>query len=174
MRAAGWLAVLVVAGCGNEQYTIVTVRSRPAVHDVVTLKLTLANGASSETNTVRFGNHQFPVTFSVSAPGRKGDLGIHIDAVNADDELVALGDATTTVDAPAAEILLEPADFVVNTDVADDQLLSNYSNAHGFQLASTSDGTWTTVYNVQCSGACNLFGRRFDPNGLAVDTAVAA
>jgi len=176
MRAAWILPVLpaVAASCGNESYTIVTVQARPAVHDVVTLKITLANGESSETNTVEFGKNEFPVTFSVNAPDRKGDLGIHIDAVDGEDVLVAAGDTTTAIDAAKAELMLEPADFVVNTDFADDQLLSNYSNAHGFQLASTNDGTWTAVYNVTCSGMCNLFARRFDNAGLPRETAVAA
>jgi hypothetical protein len=174
MRAAWWLPLIVLAGCDNQTYTIVTVEGRPAVHGIVKLTITLSNADSTESNTVDFGKHTLPATFSVAAPGRTGDLGIHVEATDADDNLAAIGDTTTPIDAPTASLTLEPADFVVNTDVADDQLLSNYSNAHGFQLSSTADGTWTAVYNVNCSAACDLFARRFGTDGLPVETAVSA
>ena len=70
--------------------------------------------------------------------------------------------------------MLEPTDFVVNTEFADDQQLSNYFGANGFQLAATPDGTWTAVYNAACSTPCNMFGRRFDAAARPVSSVIAA
>src|SRR5882762_187572 len=164
MRASGLITLCTAPfaiGCGgNESFTIITIDSRPAVHDAATLKVTLANEASMKTTNIDLGAHGFPATFSVSAPGRAGDLGISIDALDGVGLLVGRGATTTTVNAPVASLMIEPADFVVNTDFVDDQLLSNYSAADGFQLGATANGTWTSVYNVSCGATCDLFARR--------------
>jgi hypothetical protein len=159
---------------GTDSYTVVTIDTRPAVREAATLKVTLSNEESMKVTNIDVGTHGFPATFSVSAPGRAGDLGIAVDALDRDGLLVGRGAATTSINAPTASLMLEPADFVVNTDFADDQLLSNYTAADGFQLSATADGTWTTVYNATCATTCDLFARRFDASGKPVETAVAA
>ena len=103
------LTMLLLAGCADDQYLVVTVDARPAVHDAAQLVVTLSNGGTSRMDTLPLGGHAFPVTFSVTAPGRTGDLAISVEAQTADPrstlrlyqdalrlrkELPALGDGT--------------------------------------------------------------------------------
>jgi hypothetical protein len=117
----------------------------------------------------------FPVTFSISSPGRTGDLAIAVDASDASGIVIGHGSAMTTVAAAAAEVMLDATDFVVNTDYAGDQFPTDNFQAAGFQLAALPDGTWTTVFRDGCmQNACNVFARRFDRAGKPVTTQAAA
>jgi hypothetical protein len=80
----------------------------------------------------------------------------------------------STVESASAVVLVDSADFVVNTQYADDQLLSNYYEANGFQLAANADGTWTATHSDSCDQPCNIFGRRFDKDGRPVTTQAGA
>ena len=174
--AAGIL-VCATAACtsSHTSYVVVTVDARPAVHDARSLSVTLANAGTTRTDTLDLKGKAFPVTFSISAPGRAGDLGITIDAVDASSLAVGHGSAMTTVSAPTASVLLDTTDFVVNTDYAGDQFPTFDPAESGSQLAAGPDGTWTTVFGDSCaSGTCNLYGRRFDATGRPVRSEVAA
>jgi len=177
-RATFSIVLLGLVACGGTDdsgsYLIVTVSTRPAVHDAKTIKVKLTNAGSERSDDLEMTPKGFPATFSVSAPGRTGDLGISVDALDADGLLVGRGETTTTIESPTAEVMVDSADFVVNTDYADDQLLSNYSPANGFQLAAVADGTWTAVHSAACDTPCNIFGRRFDPSGRPVSSQAAA
>jgi hypothetical protein len=182
MRRACLLAGLaaVSSACGNAShagYVLVTVDARPAVHDAASITVTLANAGTMRSDTLMLGGKAFPVTFSVSAPGRTGDLAITVDANDAGGILIGHGSATTTVASPSAEVLLDATDFVVNTDYAGDQFLTNdiQGAAAGFQLSALPDGTWTTVFRDGCmQNACNVFARRFDRAGKPMTTQAAA
>lgn len=163
-----------LAACAEDSYIVVTVTGRPAVHDVAKLKVTLSNGGTMRTDDLSLNEAVFPVTFSISAPGRAGDLGITVDAVDKDGLLVGRGESMTTVDATTASVLLDSADFVINTDFADNQFPSDDYEAHGFQVSSGSDGTWTAAYRDRCMAPCNMFARRFDKTGKPVVTKIAA
>ena len=163
-----------IGACGEDSYIIVTVTTRPAVHDAAKLKVTLSNTGTMRTDELTLSTESFPVTFSISAPGRAGELGIQVDAVDAGGNLVGRGTTTSTVETPTASVLLETADFVINTDFADDQFPSDDYEAHGFQLASAADGTWTAAYRDRCTAPCNMYARRFDKNGRPVSTKIAA
>ena len=169
-------ALAALGGCPAEQdYIIVTVTGRAAVHDIKTLKVTLSNAGTMRTDDLPFGEQQFPVTFSVSAPGRTGDLGVSIEGLDKDGYLVGRGDAATTLDLLTADVLLDSADFVINTDYAEDQFPSDDYEAHGFQVAAATDGsTWTAAYRDRCGSPCNMFARRFDKTGRPVQTKLAA
>lgn len=175
-RAALLSLVAFAAACGEEsgEYLIVTVDVRPAVHDATSIKVRLSNAGSERTEDLELGNTSFPATFSVSAPGRTGELVIDVDALDKDGFLVGRGTGTTTIEATTASVLVDSADFVVNTEYANDQLLSNYFAANGFQLAATSDGTWTVTHSDSCDNPCNVFGRRFDKDGRPVSSQAAA
>ena len=175
-RAALLSLVVLAAACGGEEgdYLIVTVNVRPAVHDATTIKVKLTNEGSERIEDLSLGSKSFPATFSVSAPGRTGDLLIDVDALDKDGLLVGRGSGMTTIDATAASVLVDSADFVVNTEFADDQLLSNYFAANGFQLAATADGTWTATHSAACDTPCNIFGRRFDKDGRPANSQAAA
>ncbi len=174
-RSLVGLLALLAGACGSdEKFTIVTIESRPAVHDVARLKVTLANAGTSRTDELTVGAQSFPATFSISAPGRTGVLDMQIDAFDDNDLLVGRGTGQTTVEADVASIMLDSTDFVVNTDFADDQFPSDDSESNGFQIAAAADGTWTVVYRDRCNDPCNMFARRFDEVGRPLESALAA
>jgi len=178
MRAAtavSTLPLLALIGCASqEDYTIVTVSNRPAVHDAARLSVTLTNAGSMRTDELALDGKPFPVTFALTAPGRDGDLTIAIDAFDAAGLLVGRGSTATTVASPTAAVMLDTADFVVNTEFAGDQFPSSDFESHGFQVAAATDGTWTATFRDACDTPCNMFGRRFDAEGRPVETSIAA
>src|SRR5262245_49802150 len=115
MRAL--IACFAVAACGGDQtFVIVKVEQRASVHGAAKLKLSLANAGSMRMDELDLHGKPLPVTFSFSAPGRTGDIQISVDAVDDKGLLVGRGIGTTTVDATdMPSVLLDPADFVVNT-----------------------------------------------------------
>lgn len=167
-------AIGATLGCSDDGFLVVTVARRPAVQGAATLRVALANEGSMRTEDIALASATFPATFSVSTPGRTGELGIQIDALDAAGLLVGRGAARATIGASDATVLLDTTDFVVNTNYADDQFPSDDFEAHGFQLAAAGDGTWTVAYREGCATPCNMFARRFDRTGRAVSTKLAA
>lgn len=173
--ALALVALTATACTSSDRYVVVTVDARAAVRDVKAISVSLANTGTTRMDNLELRDQAFPVTFSISAPGRAGDLVITIDATDASGALVGRGSATTTIDASAAKVTLDSTDFVVNTDYAGDQFPTDSSDAGGFQVAAQPDGTWTTVFADGCpSSACSLFARRFDASGKPVATQAAA
>jgi len=168
--------VVPLGACSSsDSYVIVTVAAQPAVHDAKSLTVTLTNAGTTRMDSLVLRDRVFPVTFSISTPGRSGDLVIAVDATDENGLVVGHGTATTTVAVPDASIRLDSTDFVVNTDYASDQFPNTFSEASGFQLAALPDGTWTAAFADSCvSRSCNLFARRFDKTGKPVQTQVAA
>ncbi len=167
--------LVLIAGCTSPaSFIVVTVDGRPAVHDVATLHVTLTNDGSDRSDDLPFGSNMFPVTFSLDAPGRSGELDIAIDALDSNGLMVGHGTGTSTLDLPTAAVQLDSTDFVINTDFAGDQFLSTDFEANGNQLAATSDGTWLAAFRDDCLSPCNMFGRRFDPTGAPVSSVIAA
>jgi hypothetical protein len=167
--------VLVVAGCTNGTYLVVTVDARPAVQGADSLVITLTNAGTSRMDTLSLAGHVFPVTFSVSAPGRTGELDIKVEADTTDMLVVGRGSASATIGASETSVMLETTDFVVNTDYAMDQFLDEDYEANGFQLAATSDGHWTAGFRDGCpTNTCTIYGRSFDTNGVPATTTAAA
>ena len=173
MRAL--LGILLVVGCGGDDvsYIIVNVDKRPAVHGPTKLEVTLSNSGSMRTDSLDVGDSDFPLTFSISAPGRAGDLGISIDALDATGALVGRGTGTTPLTSMAASVTLDSADFVVNALYANNQFLSNDFEAVGLQLAATANNNWTVVFREDCT-QCDILARRFDATGLPVRAELAA
>jgi len=173
MRAL-WV-MLLVAGCTDDKYLIVTVDARPAVQGADSLVVTLTNAGTSRMDTLPLGGHAFPVTFSVTTPGRSGQLDVKVEAQTADMTVVGRGSGSLTIGASDASVMLDTTDFVVNTDYAMDQFLNQDYETSGFQLTSTSDGHWTAGFRDSCNaGACTIFGRTFDSTGKPANTAAAA
>src|SRR4051812_9607001 len=130
MRAATAIVLLgllpvFAGGCSDDTYLIVTVDKRAAVHEAAKLKVTLSNAGSMRTDDLDLGENPFPVTFSLTAPGRSGELGISIDALDTNGALVGQGTGQASLADPTASVILNSADFVVNTDYANNQFLSN-------------------------------------------------
>ncbi len=168
------IAGVVACAAPPPKQQIVTVAARDTVHDAKTLHVTLSNSGGTVSQDLDLGSHAFPVTFGVEATGRTGDLGIAVNALDANQLVVGLGTATAAIDDPTTSVMLEGADFVVNTDFADDQELDGDFEANGYQLAASADGTWFASYHGACTDPCHMFGRRFDASGKAVESAAAA
>jgi hypothetical protein len=168
------LLLSILTACGNDSYLIVTVDARSSVHDATTLEITQTNAGTTRTDTLPLGSHAFPVTFSVSAPGRSGQLDLAITAKSDDGTVVGLGSGSTPLDATAASVQLDPADFVVNTDYADDQFLTTDFETVGFQISATTDNNWTVAFGSACTDTCSMFARRFDADGVPAHTVAAA
>jgi hypothetical protein len=137
------------------------------------LRVTLSNEVSMRTEDLPLGGAELPATFSISPEDRVGDLGIAVEAFDEDGGLVGRGSTQSSIEVPTAQVMLDTTDFVVNTDFAGDQKLSNNYGANGFQLAAAPDGTWTAVYSAPCNTPCNVFGRRFDASARPVSSVVA-
>src|SRR5436190_6632342 len=128
------LSIVLLAACGEDAtYMTVTVDKRAAVHDATSLKVTLANAGSMRTDDLDLGAHPFPVTFTLSAPGRSGDLTITVDALDTAGTLVGRGIGQAKLDDMTAAVVLDSADFVVNSEYANDQFLTSDYEAVGFQ-----------------------------------------
>jgi hypothetical protein len=174
MRAGTPIYLAVIAGlgalgCGDDtDYLVVTVDAQPAVHD--------ARAGTTRTDRLAIAGGAFPVTFSISAPGRQGELAIAIDAEDDDGLIVGNGSATAMLGNGTAAVHLEPTDFVVNTDFAGDQFPASDFEASGFQLAALPTGAWTAVFRDDTcpADACSLFARRFDATGRPSQTVAAA
>ena len=155
-----------LGACGGDDYLVVTVDAPPAVHDARTLDVSLSNAGSMRTDSLVLGALGFPVTFSISAPGRTGEIAIDVAATDPGGLVVGRGTASATVGGADLRIVLETTDFVVNTDYAGSQFPSSDFEAAGFQLAAAPGGTWTAVFRDACTAdACNMFARRFDAAG---------
>ncbi|MBV8760249.1 MAG: hypothetical protein JO257_23360 [Deltaproteobacteria bacterium] len=169
------LTMLLVVGCAGDKYTVITVDARPAVTGASQLVVTLSNGGTSRMDKLPLGSHGFPVTFSVSAPGRAGDLDIKVEAQTSDGIDVGVGSGSAMIGDATANVMLDTADFVVNTDYAMDQFLAQDYEANGLQLAATNNGHWTAAFRDSCNqGACTVYGRSFDQNGVPASTVAAA
>jgi hypothetical protein len=68
------------------------------------------------------------------------NLAITVDASDAAGLVIGHGNATTQLDAPAAEVMLDTTDFVVNTEYPGAQFPTGDFQAAGFQLAALADG----------------------------------
>src|SRR5438270_1012503 len=101
----------LVAGCSDDSYIVVHVDARPAVHDAAMLAVTLNNGGTMRTDKLPVGSHDFPLTFSISAPGRSGALDITVEADDANGLAVGRGATTTTTSVKSADVMLDSTDF---------------------------------------------------------------
>jgi hypothetical protein len=165
-----------LAACNTAgDFLVVTVDAQPAVHGARALTIALTNAGTTRTDTLDLRDQPFPVTFSISTPGRTGELAIAVDATDTAGRAVGHATLATTTATDAATLTLDSVDFVVNTDFANDQYPDGDFEAAGFQLAASPDGTWTAAFRDSCAAsACTMFGRRFDQDGNPADTMVAA
>jgi hypothetical protein len=164
----------LIAACQSDTYVVVTVDARATVHAAASLSVTLGNDGMSQTDALQLGMHEFPVTFSIDATGRTGDLTVGVDAFDANMLLVGRGSGTAPIASANAQVILDGADFVVNTEYAGDQELSGFIDTNGYQLAAEADGTWTVPFHGDCTSPCDMDARRFDSTGAPVSSNAAA
>lgn len=170
------LALLALAACASDDdYIVILVSAPPAVRGAAALNIALTNADTTRMDSLALAGRDFPVTFSVTTPGRTGELAIAVDAVDAAGLVVGRGATTaSTVGSTMTSLALDTADFVVNTDFADDQYPDSDAEAAGFQLAAAPDGTWTSVFATLSGATFSLLGRRFDVDGAPLATQLAA
>ncbi len=173
------LAALALVACDGTTVTVVTVSARPAVRDAATLAVEMGNDNATLTETFDLRGQAFPTTFSITTPDRAGALTLVATATDEAGVAVAIGQGGTTIDPGGrsqAAIMLEPADFIVNTQVAGEQRTAFAFGGGGKQLVATPEGTFTIAFSDDCGplGRCDVWGRRFAANGAPVATAIAA
>ncbi len=179
MRRARGLAIAValaaVTGCGGDQPTVVvvTVTPRPGISGATELQMSATNATDSIQKIFPLDASGLPATFSITPTGRSGALSIDVRAVDGSGLLVGLGATSVDIEEGArvdAALLLDPADFVVNTSIAGDQRLTFFGERTGRQLAAGGDGTVLAAFVNDCAtlGRCDLFARMFGDTGAAV------
>jgi hypothetical protein len=161
-----------LAACGDS-YVVVTVDAQPGIDGATTLKVIATNDGAVSTDSLDLGEHQFPATFSLTTSGRSGEIDIALSALGSDGTLLAVGSGSADAGADIA-IVLEPADFVVNTDLTSDNFLSTDYEAKGFQVGATDGGPWTVSFRNDCTNDCQIFARMFDQTGQPLKTEVAS
>ena len=173
--AAGVAVLLAAPACGSgETFVVVTVLARPTVHEVAKLELTQSSSGTTRTDTLELGAHALPATFSISATNRAGELDLSITGKASDGSSVAVGTTTTSFDLDTATVLLDPADFVVNTDYAMDEFTTTDFETSGYQISATSDDKWTVSFRNTCTDTCNVFARTIGSDGAPAKTTAAA
>jgi len=178
-RALVLVTLAALGACDGDPVAIITVTGRPAVHDLETLDVKVTHEGTVVDHTFELRGRDLPTTFSVTAPGREGPLQISARAYDRAGHLGAFGAAAATLRADQVtetNLLLEPADFVVNTGFANAQRLSFFARDGGQQIAVGSDGIFTIGFSDDCLSVmrCDVFGRRFDQTARPVRTELAA
>jgi hypothetical protein len=146
------------AGCQQPGVVLVLDR-RQTVHGVSSINLRVSSREGEVEQAFQLAQGQLPATVELLVDGRTAP--IRVTATALDDALatVAQGEASLAALEPSSEgvtLLLEPADFVVNSPVTGDQIAS--TDVTGRQVAVAADGSFMVVYET--GGA--VVGRRFD------------
>ena len=174
MRATVTAAVALVAAtaCGSNPAIVVEVRGRPALGEVKRLGITVANAGSTQMQSFDVEGESFrrrsrsPRT---GAPARSG-----VSARLVDDVVTAIGATSVKRAANEGTLLLNPADFVVNTEFAGDQAPNVDIETNGFQITANG-GVVTLGFGDDCPvSVCNQYGRRYTADGLPQSTGLGA
>jgi len=168
--------------CGPTEkatYVWVDVASRPAIHDVTRLEVTVRHEGESISKT--FGDGitplALPASLTVTPHDHIGTLAIEGVAFCAGNIQCARGSVTAWVAAktqPRVTLQLEPDDFQVNTTIADAQILVDAGGRSGRQVAAASDGRFVTVFeNITTLGRYDALGRLFGADAVPRENAVS-
>lgn len=147
----------------------VTVDARPTVQPASALEVVATNAGDSQGALFFLDSTAFPVTFTVTPSGRLGDLRIDVAAVQelGNDRLLRARGSATAVIVPgervALDVMLEPNDFVVETNTAGDQATTLVPDGpNGRQLAAAADGSFLIAFASGCAPDCEVRARWFD------------
>lgn len=164
--------LVISAACGDDTAIVVTVDARDQVLGTASIQVTAINDGESDSQRFSVGSRDYPLTFSVTVGGRSGDIDIEVVALDEAQLARGVGTVTGTIlDGAQIEldVLLDPADFVVNTSTVGSQK-SVFKNArNGRQLGVNSGtGEFFVPFVDDCSQSameCNIYGRLFDQLG---------
>lgn len=169
-------------GCDGEALTvvIVTVDARPTLQPANALDVVVSN--DDDTRRVLFfrDSSSFPITFTVTPGGRRGDLHVDVTAIQesaGERTAVGHGSARVTI-APGrrseASVLLEPGEFVVNATVAGDQVTSaTLDGRNGQQLAVADDGSFVIGFASELDVVWDVHVRWFGRDARPARTGAA-
>ncbi|MCE9574904.1 MAG: hypothetical protein K8W52_17270 [Deltaproteobacteria bacterium] len=159
---------VVLATCaalvGCDRGIVVTVHGRPALSMPRTLTVAADASSAHAEGTLRIPvSAELPLTFVVDTTGLEGDIAIAVDGLDGT-RLTGRGATNAAADAAAADITLEPADFVVNRErVVGDQLLTGESTYGSRQLAAGPDGRFLVTWQGDHSAWARTFDERARP-----------
>ncbi len=172
-----WLFVVCMLASCKRVHTIsgvdaapslaITIANRPTVRAASTLFVRATYEDVTYEETVPISLHELPYVYTIPVEGRTGPVEIRVEALDDGGHLTGRGEAVTSFAAGTATLVLQGADFVVNSISAGTQWLSNDFEASGWQLATIDDTTWIAVFRDECA-TCNVYGRLFDELGVPV------
>ncbi len=181
-RRGGVVLVAAVAAlgpaCGGEPEpaVIVTIAARPATltEQIGDLEVTVGNGGASKSQRFAVDGQAFPLTFSVTTGDRTGALDVSVRAFDADGNTLGVGQTQADLTVDELAMVLDPADFVVNTEYAGSQRTGFDYDVAGYQLAGGRDRATFGLRDNCMVAVCPLVGRRFDDHGRPLDTELGA
>lgn len=141
-RVSCLLPIWFAMGCPSSELTTITIATRPEVENIVELRIELSNAGDKLAETRSVGDATFPATFHIEGRDRTGPLTVVVDAFDDTGTLIGRGSVETSIEAPTASLMLEPADFLVRTHDPDKQRLSLDTRV---KLAATSSGRWWAI-----------------------------
>ncbi|HEY5927152.1 MAG TPA: hypothetical protein VIV11_35935 [Kofleriaceae bacterium] len=179
-----WLAALcILVGCsritttpgddGSTTTIVLEIGRWPAAQRIDTILISWTQGELTVSDTVAISDAEFPFTYDLQLHGT-GPIEIAVDAHDVGSFLVGRGTVELAADAESGKVMLQGAELQVNNVFAGSQFLTDDFEAVGLQLAATAGfDTWMVAFRDECSN-CNVYGRRFDGNGIPVYTTFAA
>lgn len=171
------LALLAAAclGCGDT-VVVVEVDVRGDLGALTELAVTARNDGDTVGDRFDLTGQTFPLTFTITAGGRAGDVEIELLAFDAAGIARGAGFGRGSINGGSSRrvnIRLDPADFVVNTLTEGAQRTVFRPGRYGKQIASTGDGGFAVAFVNDCQNPslCDVFVRRFDAAGSPVEIA---
>lgn len=168
------LGALATTACDGTTVVYVDVEARATVRPVTQIEVRVSNDGTALSQTFDVSQRSFPLSLTVTPVQRDGELRVDVVAISQEggEQVVqAQGRATVGIDLGDrvdAKVMLEPVDFVVNTDIVDDQILALAERENGRQLAVAPDGSFLVTFlnERECLrlDRCDVFARRFAAN----------
>ena len=175
-RAAVALALAGAGACSDpaDPAIVVEIQGRPSVHDVARLEVTVSNEGASQMSSFDTDGRDLPLTFSITAEGRTGAIDVAVRGLDAAEAEIAVGATSVDATADTASVMLDPNDFIVNTEFPGGQFLNQDAETNGFQVSVGGD-VIAIGWRDDCPVTiCNQFGRRFGIDAVPLDTELGA
>jgi hypothetical protein len=160
--AAAVLLAVAGLGCDSPGVTL-TIERRSSVRAPRTLELAVRSLEGEVSRGIPLKGRELPLSVELLLDGRSSPISIAATAVDDDGIAVGGGEVSLHVGGKgaglAAVLMLDPADFVVNSTVEGDQRASQA--VAGAQVAAAPGGEFMVVFESDSA----VVGRAFDRNG---------
>lgn len=173
-RLVALLALWALA-CGDT-VVVVEVDLRGDLGELTSLEVTAINDGETISESFDLTGQSFPVTFTITAAGRDGEIQVELLALDSAGIARGAGLARGTLSDGNSRRLsarLDPADFVVNTLTEGAQRPVFRPGRYGKQITATDDGGFAVAFVNDCQNPalCDVFVRRFDADARPVTLA---